>query len=126
MATSEIHGIGHSVTRVEDARVIHGKGNYIGASSSRTCSTWRSCAALTHTPSAPWTPRARTPWTAWWPSSPARPWRPITLPGCPPVRRHVGGPRDGQGARFQGQEVAAVVAEDPYIAQDALELIDVD
>ncbi|MGA9162356.1 MAG: aerobic carbon-monoxide dehydrogenase large subunit [Actinomycetota bacterium] len=28
--------------------------------------------------------------------------------------------------RFQGQEVAAVVATDPYIAKDALELIDVD
>ena len=28
--------------------------------------------------------------------------------------------------RFQGQEVAAVIAEDPYVAQDALELIDVD
>ena len=28
--------------------------------------------------------------------------------------------------RFQGQEVAAVVATDPYIAVDALELIDVD
>ncbi len=28
--------------------------------------------------------------------------------------------------RFQGQEVAAVIAEDPYIAQDALELIEVD
>jgi carbon-monoxide dehydrogenase large subunit len=28
--------------------------------------------------------------------------------------------------RFQGQEVAAVVATDPYVAEDALELIDVD
>src|ERR1041385_2932630 len=28
--------------------------------------------------------------------------------------------------RFQGQEVAAVIAEDVYIAKDALELIDVD
>jgi len=28
--------------------------------------------------------------------------------------------------RFQGQEVAAVIAEDPYIAQDAVELIDVE
>src|SRR5437667_12813900 len=28
--------------------------------------------------------------------------------------------------RFQGQEVAAVIAEDPYLAKDALELIDVD
>ena len=28
--------------------------------------------------------------------------------------------------RFQGQEVAAVIATDPYIAVDALELIDVD
>jgi carbon-monoxide dehydrogenase large subunit len=28
--------------------------------------------------------------------------------------------------RFQGQEVAAVVAESPYVAKDALELIDVD
>ena len=47
---------------------------------------------------------------------------PAWMPTCPATR---GGPRDGQGARFQGQEVAAVVAEDPYIAQDALELIDV-
>src|SRR2546425_4698582 len=28
--------------------------------------------------------------------------------------------------RFQGQEVAAVVATDPYVARDALDLIDVD
>jgi carbon-monoxide dehydrogenase large subunit len=28
--------------------------------------------------------------------------------------------------RFQGQEVAAVIAESPYIAKDALELIDVE
>ncbi len=28
--------------------------------------------------------------------------------------------------RFQGQEVAAVIANDPYVAKDALELIDVD
>src|SRR5206468_6206630 len=28
--------------------------------------------------------------------------------------------------RYQGQEVAAVIAEDPYVAKDALELIDVD
>jgi aerobic carbon-monoxide dehydrogenase large subunit len=28
--------------------------------------------------------------------------------------------------RYQGQEIAAVVAEDPYVAHDALELIDVD
>ena len=28
--------------------------------------------------------------------------------------------------RYQGQEVAAVVATDPYIAEDALELIEVD
>ena len=28
--------------------------------------------------------------------------------------------------RFQGQEVACVIAERPYIAKDALELIDVD
>ncbi len=28
--------------------------------------------------------------------------------------------------RFQGQEVAAVIADDPYIAKDALEKIDVD
>src|SRR5205823_11213905 len=28
--------------------------------------------------------------------------------------------------RFQGQEVAFVIADDPYVAKDALELIDVD
>ena len=28
--------------------------------------------------------------------------------------------------RFQGQEVAAVIADDPYVAKDALEKIEVD
>ena len=92
----------------------------------RACCTWRSCAARTRT----------------------RVSRRSTRRGCGAAgrgrRRHRRADGRAQPAwmptlsgdtqavlatdkvRFQGQEVAAVIAEDPYVAKDALELIEVD
>jgi aerobic carbon-monoxide dehydrogenase large subunit len=129
MATeaTEIRGIGHSVRRVEDDRFIRGKGNYIddlklpgmlhmailrspyahaklnGIDASRASALPGVIAVVTGELMAQHN-------LAWMP----------TMSG------------DTQAVlvtdkvRFQGQEVAAVVATDPYIAKDALELIDVD
>ncbi len=125
--TEEIRGLGHSVRRVEDDRFIRGKGNYIddihlpgmlhmailrspyahaklnGIDASRAQALDGVIAVVTGELMAQHN-------LAWMP----------TLSG------------DTQAVlvtdtvRFQGQEVAAVIATDPYIAKDALELIDVD
>ena len=125
--TEEIRGIGHSVKRVEDDRFIRGRGNYIdditmprmlhmailrspyahaklnGIDASRAQALPGVVAVVTGELMAQHN-------LAWMP----------TLSG------------DTQAVlvtdtvRFQGQEVAAVIAEDPYVAKDALELIDVD
>ena len=122
-----IRGIGHSVRRVEDDRFIRGAGNYIddihlpgmlymsilrspyahaklnGIDASRAQALEGVIAVVTGELMAQHN-------LAWMP----------TLSG------------DTQAVlvtdtvRFQGQEVAAVIATDPYIAKDALELIDVD
>jgi aerobic carbon-monoxide dehydrogenase large subunit len=122
-----IRGIGHSVRRVEDDRFIRGAGNFIddinlpgmlymailrspyahaklnGIDASRAQALPGVIAVVTGELMAQHN-------LAWMP----------TLSG------------DTQAVlvtdtvRFQGQEVAAVVATDPYIAKDALELIDVD
>ena len=129
MATEkvEIRGIGHSVRRVEDDRFIRGAGNYIddiklprmlhmailrspfaharitGIDASRAQALPGVVAVVTGELMAQHN-------LAWMP----------TFSG------------DTQAVlvtdkvRFQGQEVAAVVAEDPYVARDAVELIDVD
>ncbi len=126
-AQAEIRGIGHSVRRKEDARFIRGKGNYIddihlpgmlymsilrspfahaklnGIDASRAQAVPGVIAVVTGELMAQHN-------LAWMP----------TMSG------------DTQAVlvtdkvRFQGQEVAAVIAEDPYVAKDALELIDVD
>jgi carbon-monoxide dehydrogenase large subunit len=123
----EIRGIGHSVRRVEDDRFIRGAGNYIddinlpgmlhmailrspfahaklnGIDASRAQALEGVIAVVTGELMAQHN-------LAWMP----------TLSG------------DTQAVlvtdkvRFQGQEVAAVIATDPYIAKDALELIEVD
>ena len=129
MATEaeEIRGIGHSVKRKEDDRFIRGRGNYIddirlpgmlymsilrspfahatlnGIDASRAQALPGVVAVVTGELMAQHN-------LAWMP----------TLSG------------DTQAVlvtdkvRFQGQEVAAVIADDPYVAKDALELIDVD
>ena len=125
--TEEIRGIGHSVRRVEDDRFIRGAGTFIddmhlpgmlymailrspyahaklnGIDASRAQALEGVIAVVTGELMAQHN-------LAWMP----------TMSG------------DTQAVlvtdkvRFQGQEVAAVIATDPYLAQDALELIDVD
>jgi aerobic carbon-monoxide dehydrogenase large subunit len=127
MATQEIRGLGHSVKRKEDERFIRGRGNYVDD---------------IKLPGMLYLELLRSPFAH------ARitgidTSRAAALPGVVAV---VTGELMGQHnlawmptlsgdtqavlatdkVRFQGQEVAAVVAEDPYVAKDALELIDVD
>ena len=92
-----------------------------------TCSTWSSCAARSRTPASSRSTRAA----------------PRRLPGVvavvtgelmaqhnlawmPTLSGDTQAVLATDKVRFQGQEVAAVVAESAYIARDALELIDVD
>ncbi len=127
MATTEIRGLGHSVKRKEDERFLRGKGNYIDDitlpgmlhmellrspfAHARVVSIDTSRAeALSGVVAVVTGELMAQHKLAWMP----------TLSG------------DTQAVlvtdkvRFQGQEVAAVVAESAYIAKDALELIEVD
>jgi carbon-monoxide dehydrogenase large subunit len=129
MATEaeEIRGIGHRVRRVEDDRFIRGAGNYIddihlpgmlhmailrspfahakinGIDASKAQALEGVIAVVTGELMAQHN-------LAWMP----------TLSGDTEAVLAT------DKVRFQGQEVAAVIATDPYIAKDALELIDVD
>ena len=95
--------------------------------SCRACSTAPSCAAPTPTPaSSPSTRPPPRPTPRSRPSSPARRWRPWAWRGCRPLSHDVQAVLATDKVRFQGQEVAFVVAEDRYSARDALELIDVE
>jgi carbon-monoxide dehydrogenase large subunit len=127
IAEQEVHGVGHSVKRKEDARFIRGKGNYVDD---------------IHLPGMLHMAILR---------SPLAHAKIVSINGdaaqaLPGVVAVVTGELLGQHklawmptmsgdtqavfatdkVRFQGQEVAAVVAEDPYVARDALELIDVE
>ena len=129
MATEaeEIRGIGHSVRRKEDDRFIQGKGNYVddvklpnmlylallrspyahatinGIDTSKAAALPGVVAVVTGELMAQHN-------LAWMP----------TLSGDTQAVLAT------DKVRFQGQEVAGVVAEDPYVAKDALELIDVE
>jgi carbon-monoxide dehydrogenase large subunit len=127
MATSEVHGIGHSVKRKEDERFLRGKGTYVddvklpgmlhmellrspfaharirSIDSSRATALPGVVAVVTGQDLAAHN-------LAWMP----------TLSGDTQAVLAT------DKVRFQGQEVAAVVAESAYVAKDALELIDVD
>jgi aerobic carbon-monoxide dehydrogenase large subunit len=125
--TEEIRGLGHSVKRVEDDRFIRGKGNYIDD---------------IHLPGMLHMAILRSPYAhAKLKSIDAS--RAQALPGViavvtgelmaqhnlawmPTMSYDTQAVLATDAVRFQGQEVAAVIAEDPYIAKDALELIDVD
>jgi aerobic carbon-monoxide dehydrogenase large subunit len=127
MATvEEIRGLGHSVKRKEDARFIRGKGNYVedinlpgmlhmellrspyahsvihSIDASRAEALPGVVAVITGEALAAHN-------LAWMP----------TLSGDTQAVLAT------DKTRFQGQEIAAVVAETPYVAKDALELIDV-
>src|SRR6476661_1223014 len=124
---TEIRGIGHSVKRKEDGRLIRGKGTFIddmqlpgmlymsilrspfahasinGIDTSRAQAVTGVVAVVTGELMAQHN-------LAWMP----------TMSGDTQAVLAT------DKVRFQGQEVAAVIAEDPYIAKDAVELIDVD
>ncbi len=125
--TEEIRGVGHSVRRVEDDRFIRGKGNYIDD---------------INLPGMLHMAILRSPYAhATLNSIDAS--RAQALPGVvavvtgelmaqhnlawmPTLSYDTQAVLATDKVRFQGQEVAAVIAEDPYVAVDALELIDVD
>jgi carbon-monoxide dehydrogenase large subunit len=129
MATQseEIRGVGHSVRRVEDDRLIQGRGNFIDDINLKG----QLYMAILRSPWAHATLKGID-------SSAAS-----ALPGVVAVvtgelmAQHnlawmptMSGDTQAvlvtDKVRFQGQEVAAVIATDPYIAKDALQLIDVD
>jgi aerobic carbon-monoxide dehydrogenase large subunit len=127
MATAEVRGLGHSVKRKEDARFIRGKGNYVDDISLPGMLHLE----LLRSPFAH--ARIRSIDTS----------RAAALPGVvavvtgelmaqhnlawmPTLSGDTQAVLATDKVRFQGQEVAAVVAESVYIAKDALELIDVD
>src|SRR5512134_4082615 len=126
-ATEEIRGIGHSVKRLEDGRFIRGHGNYFDditlpgmlhleflrspLAHARIKSIDASRAQAVEGVVAVVTGELLAQHNlAWMP----------TLSGDTQAVLAT------DKVRYQGQEVAAVIAEDPYVARDALQLIDVD
>src|SRR6476661_8031932 len=126
MAT-EVRGLGHSVARKEDARFIRGRGNYVDdvvLPNMLHLELLRSPFAHARIRSVDTSRAAALPGVvavvtgelmaqhnlAWMP----------TLSGDTQAVLAT------DKVRYQGQEVAAVIAEDPYVAKDALELIEVD
>jgi carbon-monoxide dehydrogenase large subunit len=125
--TEEVRGIGHSVRRKEDDRFIRGKGNYVddiklpgmlhmailrspfahakinGVDTSKAAAVPGVIAVVTGELMAQ-----------------------HNLAWMPTFSYDTQAVLATDKVRFQGQEVAAVVATDPYIAKDALELIEVD
>jgi aerobic carbon-monoxide dehydrogenase large subunit len=125
--TEEVRGVGHSVKRKEDDRFIRGQGNFVDDVKLPNMLYM----AILRSPVAHATIRSLDTTRA------------AALPGVvavvtgelmaqhnlawmPTLSSDTQAVLVTDKVRFQGQEVAAVVAEDPYIAKDALELIDVD
>jgi carbon-monoxide dehydrogenase large subunit len=125
--TEQIRGLGHSVRRVEDDRFIRGKGTYIDDVKLPGMLHM----AILRSPYAHATINSID-------ASAAQ-----ALPGVvavvtgelmaqhnlawmPTLSYDTQAVLVTDKVRFQGQEVAAVIAEDPYVAKDALELIAVD
>ncbi len=124
---AEIGGIGHSVKRLEDARLIEGRGNFLDdielpnmlhmailrspyAHARITGIDTSAADALEGVVAVVTGALMDEHGLAWMP----------TLSGDTQAVLAT------DKVRFQGQEVAAVVASDPYVAVDALELIEVD
>jgi aerobic carbon-monoxide dehydrogenase large subunit len=126
-ASTEIRGIGHSVKRKEDARFIRGKGNYVddvklpGMLYLELLRAPVAHAKISSidTSAAEALPGVIAVVTGELMAQHGLAWMP-TLSGDTQAVLAT------DKVRFQGQEVAAVVAEDPYTARDALELIEVD
>ena len=127
LGPAEIGGIGHSVKRVEDERLVSGAGHYVDdivlpgmlhlallrspVAHAKIVSIDTSAATALDGVVAVLTGQDLAAHNlAWMP----------TLSGDTQAVMAT------DKVRFQGQEVAAVIAENPYVAQDALDLIDVE
>src|ERR671922_1959455 len=127
MATQEIRGVGHSVKRKEDERFIRGRGNYIEdikLPGMLHMSILRSPFAHARinsidTSRAEELPGVVAVVTGETLAAHDLAWMP-TLSGDTQAVLAT------DKVRMQGQEVACGIAEDPYVAHDALELIEVD
>src|SRR5881397_3590400 len=128
MAATHVHGgIGESIKRKEDSRFLHGKGNYIddlALPGMLHMSILRSPHAHARlksvdTSAASGMPGVIAVVTGELMAQHKLAWMPTLSNDTQAVLAT-------DKVRFQGQEVAAVIAEDPYVAKDALELIDVD
>ncbi|HCP61370.1 MAG TPA: carbon monoxide dehydrogenase, partial [Actinobacteria bacterium] len=125
--TTGVRGIGHSVKRVEDDRFIRGRGNYVEdvvLPNMLHMAILRSPLAHARIKSIDTSRAAAVPGvvavvTGELMAQHKLAWMP-TMSGDTQAVLAT------DKVRFQGQEVAAVIAEDRYVAKDALELIDVD
>ena len=126
-STHEIRGLGHSVPRKEDQRFIRGRGVYVDdvhlpgmlhGAVLRSPHPHARIVAI-DTLAAEAHPKVRAVITGETLAARNLAWMP-TLSGDTQAVLAT------DKVRFQGQEVAFVVAEDHYSARDALELIDVE
>src|SRR5919106_341196 len=125
--TEEIRGIGHNVRRKEDDRLIRGKGTFVddvklpGMLHMAILRSPFAHASINRidTSKASALPGVVAVVTGELMAQHNLAWMPTMSYDTQAVLAT-------DKVRFQGQEVAAVIAEDPYVAQDALELIEVD
>src|SRR5690349_5302178 len=125
--TEEVRGIGHSVKRKEDDRFIRGKGNYVDdvkLPNMLHMAILRSPLAHAKINSIDTSRASAFPGVVAVVTGELMAQH--NLAWMPTLSSDTQAVLATDKVRFQGQEVAAVVAEDPYIAKDALELIDVD
>src|SRR5438445_253210 len=129
MATEaeEVRGIGHSVRRKEDDRFIRGKGNYVDdikLPGMLHMAILRSPYAHANVKGIDTSKAAAVPGVLAVVTGELM--AAHNLAWMPTLSYDTQAVLATDKVRFQGQEVAAVVAEDAYIAKDALELIEVD
>jgi aerobic carbon-monoxide dehydrogenase large subunit len=129
MATEveEVRGVGHSVKRKEDDRFIRGRGNYVDdikLPGMLHMAILRSPYAHAKLVSVDGSRAQALPGVVAVVTGDLMAQH--NLAWMPTMSYDTQAVLATDKVRFQGQEVAAVIAEDPYIAKDALELIDVE
>jgi aerobic carbon-monoxide dehydrogenase large subunit len=125
--TQEIRGIGHSVKRKEDDRLIQGKGTFVDdvkLPGMLHMAILRSPVAHAKINSIDTSKAAALPGVVAVVTGDLMAQH--NLAWMPTMSYDTQAVLVTDKVRFQGQEVAAVIAEDLYVAKDALELIEVD
>jgi carbon-monoxide dehydrogenase large subunit len=125
--TEAIRGIGHSVKRKEDDRLIRGKGNFVDdvkLPGMLHMAILRSPVAHAKINSIDTSRASALPGVVAVVTGDLMAQH--NLAWMPTLSYDTQAVLATDKVRFQGQEVAAVIAEDPYVAKDALELIEVD